>query len=65
MTGDSTLGNFDTVRFIVIKISLALIFLHYVWFIQNLGKDFIQTNMHTTVVDKRKEDVLILKHEIL
>ena len=24
--------------------------LHYEWFLQNLGKDFIQTNMHTTVV---------------
>ena len=26
------------------------IFLHYGWFPQNLGKDCIQTNMHTTVV---------------
>ena len=25
-------------------------FLHYGWFLQNLGKDFIPTNMHTTVV---------------
>ena len=25
------------------------LFLHYVWFLQNLGKDFIRTNMHTTV----------------
>ena len=25
------------------------LFLHYGWFLQNLGKDFIQTNMHTTV----------------
>ena len=24
-------------------------FMHYGWFLQNLGKDFIQTNMHTTV----------------
>ena len=24
-------------------------FLHYGWFLQNLGKDFIRTNMHTTV----------------
>ena len=24
-------------------------FLHYGWFLQNLGKDFIPTNMHTTV----------------
>ena len=26
------------------------LFLHYVWFLQNLEKDFIQTNMHTTAV---------------
>ena len=25
------------------------LFLHYGWFLQNLGKDFIPTNMHTTV----------------
>ena len=25
------------------------LFLHYKWFLQNLGKDFIWTNMHTTV----------------
>ena len=25
------------------------LFLHYGWFHQNLGKDFIRTNMHTTV----------------
>ena len=25
------------------------LFLHYGWFLQNLGKDFIRTNMHTTV----------------
>ena len=25
------------------------LYLHYGWFLQNLGKDFIQTNMHTTV----------------
>ena len=25
------------------------LFLHYEWFLQNLEKDFIQTNMHTTV----------------
>jgi hypothetical protein len=24
------------------------LFLHYGWFPQNLGKDFIRTNMHTT-----------------
>ena len=27
------------------------LFLHYGWFLQNLGKDFIRTNMHTTVLD--------------
>ena len=27
------------------------LFLQYEWFLQNLGKDFIRTNMHTTVVD--------------
>ena len=26
------------------------LFLHYGWFLQNLGKDFIRTNMHTTVL---------------
>ena len=26
------------------------LFLQYGWFLQNLGKDFIPTNMHTTVV---------------
>ena len=25
------------------------LFLHYGWFLQNLGKDHIRTNMHTTV----------------
>ena len=25
------------------------LFLHYGWFLQNLGKDFIPSNMHTTV----------------
>ena len=25
------------------------LFLQYGWFLQNLGKDFIRTNMHTTV----------------
>ena len=25
------------------------LFLQYGWFLQNLGKDFIPTNMHTTV----------------
>ena len=26
--------------------------LHYGWFLQNFEKDFIQTNMHTTVFTK-------------
>ena len=30
-------------------------FLHYGWFLQNLGKDFIRTNMHTTVNDTKYE----------
>ena len=25
-------------------------FLHYGWFVQNVGKDFVRTNMHTTVM---------------
>ena len=25
------------------------LFLHYGWFLQNIGKDFIPTNMHMTV----------------
>ena len=25
------------------------LFLHYGWFLQNLGKDTVRTNMHTTV----------------
>ena len=28
------------------------LFLHYGWFLQNLGKDFIRTNMHTTVYSR-------------
>ena len=31
------------------KISSALIFLHYGWSHHNLEKDFIRTNMHMTV----------------
>ena len=34
------------------------LFLHYKWFLQNLGKDFIRTNMHTNVYlygQKRRE----------
>ena len=27
--------------------------LHYGWFLQNLGKDFIRTNMHTTVIARQ------------
>ena len=34
--------------FFPMKISWAL-FLHYGWFLQNLGKDFIRTNMHMTL----------------
>ena len=30
------------------------LFLQYGWFLQNLGKDFIRTNMHTTVIIWRK-----------
>ena len=26
------------------------LFMHYGWFLQNLEKGFIQTNMHTTVI---------------
>ena len=26
------------------------LFLQYGWFLQNFGKDFIRTNMHTTVI---------------
>ena len=26
------------------------LFLHYGWFLQNLGKEAVRTNMHTTVV---------------
>ena len=34
-------------------------FLHYVWFLQNLGKDFIRTNMHTTVASSFLGSVII------
>ena len=27
------------------------LFLHYGWFFQNLGKEAVQTNMHTTVLN--------------
>ena len=33
------------------------LFLHYEWFLQNLGKDFIPTNMHTTVCQKWPKNV--------
>jgi hypothetical protein len=28
------------------------LFLHYGWFLKNLGKDFIRTNIHTSVCSK-------------
>ena len=37
------------------------LFLHYGWFLQNLGKDFIPSNMHTTVVTKNGEIVRLAK----
>ena len=49
-------GNFDFFFcFISMKINFFFhmryhLFLHYGWFLQNLGKDFIRTNMHTTVL---------------
>ena len=33
-------------------------FLYYGWFLQNLRKDFIRTNMHTTVPYGAKEKVI-------
>ena len=33
------------------------LFLHCGWFLQNLRKDFIPTNMHTTVANLLKEAV--------
>ena len=33
--------------------------LHYGWFVQNLGKDFIRTNMHTTVASSFLGSVII------
>ena len=35
------------------------LFLHYRWFLQNLGKDLIQTNMHTTIWLTIEYDVLL------
>ena len=35
--------------------------LYYGWFLQNLGKDFIRTNMHTTV--KEGLDKKLMKFE--
>jgi hypothetical protein len=31
-------------------------FLQYGWFLQNLGKDFIPTNMHTTVTSRKNNE---------
>ena len=36
------------------------LFLQYGWFYQNLGKDFIGTNMHTTVI----KIIFDIKHEL-
>ena len=30
-------------------------FLHYAWFLQNLGKETVRTNMHTTVKRSKRE----------
>ena len=54
------LNFFFWIFFSPIKNNLAVhmryhLFLHYGWFLKNLGKDFIPTNMHTTV------DFLIVK----
>jgi hypothetical protein len=35
------------------------LFLQYGWFLQNLGKDFIPTNMHTTVIMEIKKKTYI------
>ena len=37
------------------------LFLHYGWFLQNLGKDFIPTNMHTTVPNLLSGNYLTFK----
>ena len=34
------------------------LFLHYGWFLQNIEKDFIRTNMHTTVKSASNQDLL-------
>ena len=33
------------------------LFLHYEWFLQNLGKDFIRINVHTTVGRLKEKNV--------
>ena len=33
------------------------LFLHYEWFLQNLGKDFIRTDMHMTLTYKKKPEM--------
>ena len=37
---------------VFIEMKQKKIFLQYGWFLQNLGKDFIRTNMHTTIYDQ-------------
>ena len=36
------------------------LFLHYGWFLQNLGKEFIRTNMHTTVDSTFSQIALVI-----
>ena len=46
------LGVYQKILFFPMKIINMRyhLFLHHRWFVQNLGKDFIPTNMHTTVL---------------
>ena len=37
------------------------LFLQYGWFLQNFGKDFIRTNMHTTVVNLKTEKIYFME----
>ena len=37
---------------------------YFFWFLQNLGKDFIRTNMHTTV-DGKQQHLLIIDYVIV
>ena len=46
-----------TVVCILVGIMYCL-FLHHGWFVQNLGKDFIPTNMHRTVLTLKETDCL-------